>query len=121
MSAWSHLTRVRDAWDYTLAGARGFTHLALVDDDTFVFPGALPAAVGRVREMASGAALAWGGALELPRVDNGDGGVFCGRLFGRRTWRGGGAVHAAGRGGGGGKARCRRRGRRRRRRRDGRR
>jgi len=76
MSAWSHLTRLRDAWDYTLAAAPAVTHLALVDDDTFVFPGALPAALARHAALANASALAWGGALELARVDNGDGGVF---------------------------------------------
>lgn len=79
MSAWSHLTRLRDAWDHTLAARPEVTHLALIDDDTFVFPGALPPAVGSIKALANGSGLAWGGVLELARVDNGDGrdgGVF---------------------------------------------
>lgn len=79
MSAWSHLTRVRDAWDHTLAARPEVTHLALIDDDTFVFPGALPPVVASSKTLANGSGLAWGGFLELIRVDNGDGrdgGVF---------------------------------------------
>ncbi|GAB0490884.1 hypothetical protein MMPV_002124 [Pyropia vietnamensis] len=73
MSAWSHLTRVRDAWDHTLASRPDITHLVLVDDDTFVFPGAMPAVVGASKALANSSGLAWGGSLEMARVDNGDG------------------------------------------------
>lgn len=75
MGSWSHLVRLRDAWDTRLAGDASVDWLALVDDDTYVFDGGLRDVLS-----ATGAdptsELLWGGALEVPRVDNGDDGTY---------------------------------------------
>lgn len=75
MGSWSHLVRLRDAWDTRLTGDASVDWLALVDDDTYVFDGSLRDALA-----ATGAdpklELLWGGALEAPRVDNGDDGTY---------------------------------------------
>lgn len=96
MGSWSHLVRLRDAWDTRLAGDASVDWLALVDDDTYVFDGGLRDALA-----ATGAdpksELLWGGALEAPRVDNGDDGTYATNLRN---------VHAAATGVAGGELPC---------------
>lgn len=72
MQSWSHLVRVRETWDRFMKDDPSIKWLALVDDDTFVFPGGF-------REYLSGLdprRLVWGGSGEQARIDNGDHGEF---------------------------------------------
>lgn len=72
MQSWSHLVRVRESWDRTMKHNEEIKWLALVDDDTFVFPGGM-------REYLSNfdhRIRIWGGSGEQARVDNGDSGTF---------------------------------------------
>lgn len=79
MGSWSHLVRLRDAWDTRLAADASVDWLALVDDDTYVFDGGLRDALA-ASAADPAAELLWGGALEAPRVDNGGGGPFAAHL-----------------------------------------
>lgn len=72
MQSWSHLVRVRESWDRVMKNDSSIKWLALVDDDTFVFPDGL-------REYLSvfdSRVKVWGGSGEQARIDNGDGGLF---------------------------------------------
>lgn len=72
MQSWSHLVRTRETWDRVMQHDESIKWLGLVDDDTFVFPGA-------VREYLSSfdaRTLVWGGSGEQARIDNGDAGEF---------------------------------------------
>lgn len=72
MQSWSHLVRTRESWDRAMKKDASIKWLALVDDDTFVFPGAM-------REYLSSfdhRRRVWGGSGEQARIDNGDGGKF---------------------------------------------
>mmetsp|Transcript_10223 Transcript_10223/g.25688 ORF Transcript_10223/g.25688 Transcript_10223/m.25688 type:complete len:270 (-) Transcript_10223:226-1035(-) len=72
MQSWSHLVRVRHAWDEHMKDNPEIEWLALVDDDTFVFPDTVQWYLSRYKS----ADLVWGGLLEYVRVDNGDAGNF---------------------------------------------
>lgn len=72
MQSWSHLVRTRESWDRIMSQDESIQWLALVDDDTFVFPGG-------IREYLSSfdhRTLVWGGSGEMARIDNGDAGKF---------------------------------------------
>lgn len=72
MQSWSHLVRVRESWDRTMKHNPEIKWLALVDDDTFVFPGGLR----EYLSMFDHRLKIWGGSGEQARIDNGDGGKF---------------------------------------------
>lgn len=72
MQSWSHLVRTRESWDRVMRDDPSIKWLALVDDDTFVFPGGM-------REYLSSfdsRTPLWGGSGEQARIDNGDSGQF---------------------------------------------
>jgi len=74
MNSWSHLVRIRDAWDSMMLQNPDIQLLALIDDDTYVFPQALVDNSLRVfpKDDSDGSQLiaAWGGYQEFIRVDN---------------------------------------------------
>lgn len=72
MQSWSHLVRVRESWDRAMKDNTDIKWLALVDDDTFVFPGGLR----EYLSMFDNRAMYWGGSGEQARIDNGDSGPF---------------------------------------------
>ncbi|CAN8075882.1 unnamed protein product [Agarophyton chilense] len=72
MQSWSHLVRVRESWDRALKHDPEIKWLALVDDDTFVFPGGLR----EYLTMFDHRMKFWGGSGEQARIDNGDSGMF---------------------------------------------
>lgn len=72
MQSWSHLVRTRETWDRVMKYDESIKWLALVDDDTFVFPGGLREYLSAFDERA----LIWGGSGEMARIDNGDAGKF---------------------------------------------
>lgn len=72
MQSWSHLVRTRESWDRVMKHDESIKWLALVDDDTFVFPGGLREYLSSFDERA----LLWGGSGEMARIDNGDAGKF---------------------------------------------
>lgn len=72
MQSWSHLVRVRESWDRTMKHNPEIKWLALVDDDTFVFPGGMR----EYLSMFDHRIKIWGGSGEQARIDNGDGGKF---------------------------------------------
>ncbi|KAA8499077.1 hypothetical protein FVE85_6662 [Porphyridium purpureum] len=71
MGAWSHLVRVRAAWNGAMRKNPNLKYLALVDDDTYVFPRAL-SLLARSALPDPDVSPKWGGYLEAVRVDNGD-------------------------------------------------
>eukprot|EP00189_Rhodosorus_marinus_P001868 CAMPEP_0113966774 /NCGR_PEP_ID=MMETSP0011_2-20120614/8506_1 /TAXON_ID=101924 /ORGANISM="Rhodosorus marinus" /LENGTH=658 /DNA_ID=CAMNT_0000979473 /DNA_START=526 /DNA_END=2502 /DNA_ORIENTATION=+ /assembly_acc=CAM_ASM_000156 len=71
MQSWSHLVRVRLAWDLHMKDDASKQYMVLMDDDSFVFTDTLEA---NLAACMSPKALHWGGALEFIRIDNGDGG-----------------------------------------------
>ncbi|KAJ8903223.1 hypothetical protein NDN08_004333 [Rhodosorus marinus] len=71
MQSWSHLVRLRLAWDLHMKDDAFKQYLVLMDDDSFVFTDTLEA---NLVACMSPKALHWGGALEFIRIDNGDGG-----------------------------------------------
>ncbi|KAI0567477.1 Fringe-like protein [Gracilaria domingensis] len=72
MQSWSHLVRVRESWDRAMKDNPEIKWLALVDDDTFVFPGGLR----EYLTMFDHRMKFWGGSGEQARIDNGDSGMF---------------------------------------------
>lgn len=72
MQSWSHLVRVRESWDRTMKHNKDIKWLALVDDDTFVFPGGMREYLSKFDPRVQ----IWGGSGEQARIDNGDGGKF---------------------------------------------
>lgn len=72
MQSWSHLVRVRESWDRTMKDNEDIKWLALVDDDTFVFPGGMREYLSKFDHRVR----IWGGSGEQARIDNGDGGKF---------------------------------------------
>lgn len=72
MQSWSHLVRVRETWDKFMNNDSSIKWLALVDDDTFVFP----AGMREYLTMFDHRVPFWGGSGELARIDNGDHGEF---------------------------------------------
>lgn len=72
MQSWSHLVRTREAWDRSMRDNPEIKWLALVDDDTFVFPGGLRQYLSSFDHRI----LLWGGSGEQARIDNGDTGQF---------------------------------------------
>lgn len=72
MQSWSHLVRVRESWDRVLKNNPEIKWLALVDDDTFVFPGGMREYLSSFDHRVN----IWGGSGEQARIDNGDSGVF---------------------------------------------
>lgn len=76
MQSWSHLVRLRLAWDGALRDDPSIRWLALVDDDTFVYTDAAAAALAAWNDKLP----LWGGSGEIVRVDNGDAGPLASRL-----------------------------------------
>jgi len=76
MQSWSHLVRLRLAWDGGMRDDPTIRWLALVDDDTFVYTDAAAAALGAWNDKLP----LWGGSGEIVRVDNGDAGTLAMRL-----------------------------------------
>lgn len=72
MQSWSHLVRVRETWDRVLVHDKDVKWLALVDDDTFVFPGGMREYLSKFDHRIR----IWGGSGEQARIDNGDAGKF---------------------------------------------
>lgn len=72
MQSWSHLVRVRETWDRYMKDEHSIKWLALVDDDTFVFP----AGLREYLSMIDSRNPVWGGSGEQARIDNGDHGQF---------------------------------------------
>lgn len=72
MQSWSHLVRVRETWDRYMKDDPSIKWLALVDDDTFVFP----AGLREYLTMIDSRNPVWGGSGEQARIDNGDHGQF---------------------------------------------
>lgn len=72
MQSWSHLVRVRATWDRYMRDDPDIKWLALVDDDTFVFP----AGMREYLTMLDSRVPVWGGSGEQARIDNGDHGEF---------------------------------------------
>lgn len=72
MQSWSHLVRVRETWDRFMKDDPAIKWLALVDDDTLVFP----AGMREYLTMFDHRQATWGGSGELVRIDNGDHGEF---------------------------------------------
>lgn len=72
MQSWSHLVRVRETWDRYMKDDPSIKWLALVDDDTFVFPAGLQ----EYLSMIDSRNPVWGGSGEQARIDNGDHGRF---------------------------------------------
>lgn len=72
MQSWSHLVRVRESWDRTMKNDPDIKWLALVDDDTFVFPGGMREYLSKFDHRLR----IWGGSGEMARIENGDGGQF---------------------------------------------
>lgn len=72
MQSWSHLVRVRESWDRTMKHDKDIKWLALVDDDTFVFPGGMREYLSKFDHRLP----LWGGSGEQARIDNGDSGQF---------------------------------------------
>lgn len=72
MQSWSHLVRVRESWDRFMRDDPSIEWLALVDDDTFVFPGGMR----EYLSMFDPRTRVWGGSGEQARIDNGDSGEF---------------------------------------------
>lgn len=76
MQSWSHLVRLRLAWDGALRDDPSIRWLALVDDDTFVYTDAAATALAAWNDKLP----LWGGSGEIVRVDNGDAGPLASRL-----------------------------------------
>lgn len=72
MQSWSHLVRLKESWDRFMRNDSSIKWLALVDDDTFVFP----AGMREYLTMFDSRKLLWGGSGEQVRIDNGDHGEF---------------------------------------------
>jgi hypothetical protein len=72
MQSWSHLVRVRETWDRYLRDDPTIKWLALVDDDTLVFPSGMREYLTMIDHRAP----VWGGSGEQARIDNGDHGEF---------------------------------------------
>jgi hypothetical protein len=72
MQSWSHLVRLRESWDRFMRDDPSIKWLALVDDDTFVFP----AGMREYLTMLDPRLPVWGGSAEQARIDNGDHGEF---------------------------------------------
>jgi hypothetical protein len=72
MQSWSHLVRVRETWDRYMKDDPNIQWLALVDDDTLVFP----AGMREYLTMFDHRLPVWGGSGEQARIDNGDHGEF---------------------------------------------
>lgn len=87
MQSWSHLVRLRESWDRAMKDNPEIKWLALVDDDTFVFPGGLREYLSKFDSRVP----FWGGSGEQARIDNGDSGKFANWL--RNTSKAHGAKH----------------------------
>ncbi|CDF39749.1 unnamed protein product [Chondrus crispus] len=85
MQSWSHLVRVRESWDRTMKHNKDIKWLALVDDDTFVFPGGMREYLSKFDARVP----FWGGSGEQARIDNGDSGQFAEWLRGLNKKHGG--------------------------------
>lgn len=72
MQSWSHLVRVRESWDRAMKNNEEIKWLALVDDDTFVFPGGMREYLSNFDHRVK----FWGGSGEQARIDNGDASTF---------------------------------------------
>ncbi|GAB0491354.1 hypothetical protein MMPV_002607 [Pyropia vietnamensis] len=70
MQSWSHLVRLRLAWDRVIRDDPSIRWLALVDDDTFVYTDAVAAALACWNDKLP----LWAGSGEIVRIDNGDAG-----------------------------------------------
>lgn len=81
ITSWSHLVRVRLAWDHHLKEDRTIDWVFLADDDTYIFTKNLESFLTSLEAgFRPKEDLAWGGFEEYVRIDNGDSGKLAERL-----------------------------------------